>query len=359
MKIVTRLNDDLKSNAIRYIIALFAVVVVGSVLILLQGENPQKAFMLIMKGSFGSMVALGNTIRHATPCILAGIAASVTFKCGINNLGIEGQIYFGALISAVVGSYLQLPPVIHVMFCLLCGMMAGLLYALLPALLKLFFNVNELIVSLMCNYIALLLTEYITMWWVMGGRAAQGSFSIQTPPIQKTAVLPNLILGSSSSWGFIIALIVAAFIFILFRYTIKGYELKQVGENIKFAKVGGVNVTKTFLSIFLLSGAIAGLAGGIETTGAYGRFTAQFAPNIGWNGIMIAHISARHPLAVVVVSLIWGALNAGALSMERTTSLNKLTINILQMLFVLFVSIDYRVVMNQIVSSFRHKREAA
>jgi simple sugar transport system permease protein len=356
MMLFNKLNEDLKSNAFRYAGAMTAVVFIGSLLILAQGENPGNAFFLILKGSFGSLIAVGNTLRHATPCILVGIAATVTFKCGINNLGLEGQLYFGALVSAVIGAFVQFPPVVHVAFCLIVGSIAGLLYALIPALLKLVFNVNELVVSLMCNYIAVLVTEYITMWWILGGRAAQGSFSIQTPLIHKTAMLPNLIRGSSSSWGLFLALLVAAFVYILFKYTIKGYELKQVGENRRFAQVGGINITKTFLSIFLFSGLIAGLAGAVETTGAYGRFTSKFAPNIGWNGIMIAHISARDPVAVVVVSLIWGALNAGALSMERTTSLNKLTINILQMLFVLFVSIDYWAVVKKMSKNI-HRRK--
>ncbi len=359
MKQIINLSEEFKSTAVRYLLALVIVVAIGSMIILAHGEDPVNAFQLIIEGAFGTKRALGNTLRHATPAIIAGIAASVAFKCGINNLGIEGQLYFGALVSALVGHYLSLPPVVHVVFCLMCGMLSGILYAFIPALLRLYFNISELVVSLMLNYVAVLLTEYITMWWVMGGGSvhlAQGSDAVQTPRIAATAELPNLIKGTSCSWGLFIALLAVVFVYILFEHTLKGYELKQVGENIRFAQVGGVNITKTFFTIFLLSGAIAGLGGAIETTGSYGRFTAKFAPNIGWNGIMIAHIAERNPLGVAVVGTSWGALNAGALRMERATSLNKLTVNILQMLFVLFVSIDYRAVVQKIRTEIKRKK---
>ena len=156
-----------------------------------------------------------------------------------------------------------------------------------------------------------------------------------------TAKLTTLIKGTSSSSGFLIGIAVCLFVFILYKYTIKGYELKQVGENLKFAKTGGVNVKKTFVFIFVLSGFLAGLAGGVEVNGGYYRYVSNFSASMGWEGIMIANISNRNPIALIFVSLVWGALKTGAMSMERSTSLNRLTVNLLQMLFVLLVSINY------------------
>lgn len=347
--------QGISNNIIRYGAALLAVILIGSVLIYVQGENPAVAFREIFEGAFSSVINFGNTLRYTMPCLMVGIAASIALKSGVLNFGLEGQLYFGALVSAVVGYSIELPPVLHVTACLLAAGIAGLLYALLPALIKLFFNVNELITTLMLNFVATLLTEYITLWWIYDGASSLGSNAVATPTIYDSARLPNMIKGTSASYGIVIAVVIAILVSIFFKYTIKGYEFKQVGEALKFAKIGGVSVVKNFVSIFLVSGFVAGLCGGIETIGSYGRFTANFTSTIGWDGVMIAFIAKQNPIAVIFVSFIWGALQAGALNMERVTSLDKLTVNIIQMLFVLFVSINYKILINEIKSIFSKK----
>ncbi|WP_343250695.1 ABC transporter permease [Diplocloster hominis] len=358
MKKKWKINEEAESNLIRYAAALLAVLLIGTVLIAVQGENPGKAFAEILKGAFGSKINIGNTLRHTMPCILTAIAAAVAFKSGVNNLGLEGQIYFGALTAAVLGYAFKLPPGVHVIVCLLASGAAGMLYALLPAMLKLIFRVDELISTLMFNFIAVLLTEYITMWWIMGGRGSDGSNAISTPPMAASARLPGLIQGSSASLGIVFALLVAVLVYLFYRYTVKGYELKQVGENIRFARAYGIPVARTFLGIFLMSGFISGLCGGIEMSGSYGSFTAKFITNMGWDGILIAYIARQNPIAIVVVSFLWGALRAGSLQMERMTSLNKLTVNIIQMLFVLFAAIDYKALFDHMRGKHMRSREA-
>lgn len=332
-----------RQTAIRYLCALILVTVVGMLLIKLQGENPGNAFALILKGGFGSINGFGSTLRYMMPCILLGTSAAVAFKTGVYNMGIEGQMYVGSLTAALVGGVVGISSGIHVLLAILSGALAGMLYALIPALLKLLFDVSEMVTTMMMNYIALLGTEFFVQWILLGDVAAS-NVAIETPKILESAELPTLIKGTSSSTGLFIALIVAVAIFVLFRYTIPGYELKQVGENPRFARAGGVNVSRTFLVIFLLSSLIAGTAGAIEVVGPYKKFTANYAGNLPWEGIMISFISRHSPLAIIVVSFIWGGLRAGGLYMERYTSLNKLTIYILQMLFVLFVSIDFQMV---------------
>lgn len=355
MKIFKRLNDDIKITGTKYTAALLAVFIIGSIIIILQGEDPLNAFTLILKGAFGSIINFGSTLRYTLPCILIATAAAIAFKSGVFNLGLEGQLYFGALIAAVVGYSIELPPIFHVTACLLAAGLAGMLYAMIPALLKLFFNVSELITTLMLNFIAVLLTEYITMWWIYDGISSLGSNAIATPTVYSSARLPIIIKGTSASYGILIALAIAVLVYLFYKHTIKGYELKQVGENLKFAKVGGINTVKNFIAIFLISGFISGLCGGIEVMGSYGRFTANFASNMGWDGIMVAYIANNNPIAIVIVSFIWGAIRSGALHMERVTTLNKLTVNILQMLFVLFVSIDYEMLIGKL-RKFKKKK---
>ena len=219
---------------------------------------------------------------------------------------------------------------------------AGLLWSVVPAILRLFFNINEFITSLMLNYVANFLTQYLTQQVLAGGLDSWGYVNMEaTPTVLSSAVLPDLIHGTSATLAVPIALIVAVAIAFLYKYTIQGYELKQVGENLKFAKVGGVKVVKQFLIIFLLSGFISGMCGGIEVIGTYKKFNTGFADTMGWDGISIARIAELNPVALIFVSFIWAALKAGAMQMERVISVNRLTVQIVQYLFVLFVSVDY------------------
>lgn len=340
-KVIAKIfTPETKVGIVRYVLSFIGVLALGSILIAWQGEDPVNAANLILKGAFGSVKALGNTLRWATPCLLTGSAAIIAFKSGITNLGIEGQMYIGALTAAYIGYAINLPPVVHALVCVLASGIAGVIWVIIPSLMRLFFNIHEYVTTMMMNFVGILLADYITLWIIMP-KVDVTSTAIKTPSILDSAKLPNIIPGTSATVGFFIGLLACLIVYFLYRYTIKGYELKQVGDNIKFAKIGGVNTTKTFITIFILSGFIAGVCGGVEVTGGYNRYISNFSATMGWEGIMIANISGRHPIALIFVSLIWGALKTGSMSMERATSLNRLTVNLLQMIFVLLVSVDY------------------
>ena len=287
-------------------------------------------------------MAIGNTLRWTAPCIMTGAAAIVAFKAGISNLGIAGQVTIGGFLAGLIGAFYELPPLAHITLIIVVAGVAGLLWSVVPAILRLFFNINEFITSLMLNYVANFLTQYLTQQVLAGGLDSWGYVNMEaTPTVLSSAVLPDLIHGTSATLAVPIALIVAVAIAFLYKYTIQGYELKQVGENLKFAKVGGVKVVKQFLIIFLLSGFISGMCGGIEVIGTYKKFNTGFADTMGWDGISIARIAELNPVALIFVSFIWAALKAGAMQMERVISVNRLTVQIVQYLFVLFVSVDY------------------
>lgn len=339
-----RLTDEERASIVRYVLAIILVLLVGAALIAAQGVNPAAALTKIITGAFGTKAGFGSTLRYMMPCTMLGIAAMVAFKSGVYNMGIEGQMYVGSLVAAILGYKLALPAGVHTIVCILAGGFAAALYGLLPALAKMIFNVSEMVVTLMMNYIALLLTEYIVQWVILGGMRKAGTVVLETQTISDSARLPVLIKGTTASTGIFIALAIAVSVYILFKYTIQGYELKQVGENRKFSRIGGVNVSKTFLLIFIISSFISGIVGSVEITGPYRRFSANYASNLPWEGIMISFIANHRPLTIIAVSFIWGALRAGALSLERTMSINKMTIFILQMLFVLFVSVNYKMI---------------
>lgn len=251
-------------------------------------------------------MAIGNTLRWTAPCIMTGAAAIVAFKAGISNLGIAGQVTIGGFLAGLIGAFYELPPLAHITLIIVVAGVAGLLWSVVPAILRLFFNINEFITSLMLNYVANFLTQYLTQQVLAGGLDSWGYVNMEaTPTVLSSAVLPDLIHGTSATLAVPIALIVAVAIAFLYKYTIQGYELKQVGENLKFAKVGGVKVVKQFLIIFLLSGFISGMCGGIEVIGTYKKFNTGFADTMGWDGISIARIAELNPVALIFVSFIW------------------------------------------------------
>lgn len=329
-----------KVSVVRYVASFIGVLLIGALLIAAQGEDPINAAVLILEGAFGGLVPLGNTLRWATPCLFTGLAGIIAFKSGVNNLGVEGQMYIGAFVAAVVGYVVELPPVIHAIACLLAAGLAGMAWVAIPALMRLFLRINEYITTMMMNFIATLLCDYIVIWIIIPA-AGITTTTARTPAIYESAELTTIIPGTTASTGFALAVVLALLVWALYRYTIVGYELKQVGENLRFAQVGGVNVKSTFLAIFALSGFCAGLCGGVEVTGGYHKYVSNFSTTMGWEGIMLANICNRNPIALIFVSLIWGALKTGAMSMERATTLNRLTVNLLQMIFVLCVAIDY------------------
>ena len=338
----------------RYGFAVIMSLLVGCLLFIQQKENPFYAISVIFQGGLANKINIGTSIRWATPCMFAGAAVIIAFKSGVRNMGIEGQIYMGALAAGLVGANLSLPRLPHIILCLLAAGIAGTCYALLPALLRLYFNVDELVVTIMMNFIARYLTYYYVYWILMKGTlSASGSAAIKTENIQKSAQLSTLVQGSTASTAFIYALLLLILLYMIYKYTIIGYEAVQLGQNMEFSRAGGVDVIKRFLQIFLLSGFVAGLCGGMEVCGSYHYFLANFSNNIGWEAIMVANAASYNPITLGIISCIWGVMKTGSLHLERMTSLSRYTVNIIQMLFIIFVAVDYI----RLYKSFLQKRK--
>ena len=338
----------------RYGFAVIMSLLVGCLLFIQQKENPFYAISVIFQGGLANKINIGTSIRWATPCMFAGAAVIIAFKSGVRNMGIEGQIYMGALAAGLVGANLSLPSLPHIILCLLAAGIAGTCYALLPALLRLYFNVDELVVTIMMNFIARYLTYYYVYWILMKGTLSDsGSAAIKTENIKKSAQLITIVEGSTASTAFIYALLLLILLYMIYKYTIIGYEAVQLGQNMEFSRAGGVDVIKRFLQIFLLSGFVAGLCGGMEVCGSYHYFLANFSNNIGWEAIMVANAASYNPITLGIISCIWGVMKTGSLHLERMTSLSRYTVNIIQMLFIIFVAVDYI----RLYKSFLQKRK--
>ena len=209
-------------GAVNYLISIVLIILVASVLIVIQGSNPIVAFQEMILGAVGSRSAIASSIRWSTPVLISATAAVVAQKSGINNLGIEGQIYFGAFTAAVVGAYVPGPGWIVIPLAIIAGAIAGLLYAVLPAFLKLRYHIDEMITTLMLNYAAIQFTEYLTMM-LMGMGSDTNPDLIATPEIPASAQLTRIMPPYQASTGFFIGLGLVILVFLLYRYTIVGY----------------------------------------------------------------------------------------------------------------------------------------
>ena len=212
-------------------------------------------------GSFSSVYNIANTLSSATPLLFAGLGVAVAFKAGVANIGAEGQLYMGAIVSAIIGIYCKLPAVLLLPLALLGSFLAGGLYAAIPAVLKVKANTNEVVTTLMLNYVATLFTSYLANYPLKAKGAPLG----MTVEIQNAAKLPLLYQGSRFNYGFLLAILAAILVALLFKYTAAGYEMRMLGQNGAFSKYIGVNVGRRMIQGMFLGGGLAG--GGRRDTG--------------------------------------------------------------------------------------------
>lgn len=322
------------NTAVLSIISLVLAIVVSGIIMAVCRYNPFEAFAAIFKGAFGSQRAITQTLTQATPLIFTGLAFTFTKKATLINLGIEGQLHLGAMAAAIVGAMnVGLPMIVHLPLSLLAGVIAGGLYAGLVGLLKVKFGSNEVIATIMLNTIAINFTSYLTNYPFK----ADGAVA-QTQKILETAMLPRII----SKYQLTIAIFIAIAACILVKYyidkTTTGYEIKCVGLNQVAAQTAGINIGKIMIISMLVSGAIAGLAGASHTLGVDRRFIEGFSPGYGFDGIAVAALAADSPIGVIFSGIVFGALRAGSMVLNRTTKIPTDFINVIQALVVIFVA---------------------
>ena len=318
MRLEPRQSSPLWMVASAPVMAVLAALAICSILIVWAGQNPLNAYALLFKGALGSRFAITETLTRATPMILTGLAAAVAFRAKLWNIGGEGQFYAGALMATWLGTgAINLPPVLMVPFLLLAGALAGGLLLLLAALLKNQLKVDEVVTTLLLNFVILLLVNYL----VEGPMKDPMSLGWpQAAPIVDQGVLPKLLSRSRLHVGFIVALAAAVLVWLLMRFTVWGYEIRAVGYNVLATAFAGIAVKRTVVMTALLSGGLAGMAGVGEVAGTKGYLTLDLSPGFGYAGIAVAMLAALHPLAVVVSAIFLAAIYVGADSMSRAVN---------------------------------------
>ncbi|PVB62158.1 ABC transporter permease [Labrenzia sp. 011] len=300
--------------------AAVAALVLAAIPMLFAGLSVLDAYVLMIKGAWGSMFAFTEMLTRASPLILTGLAAAVAFRAKLWNIGAEGQLYAGALAAVAVGTGLiSGPSFVLVPAVIVAGALAGGLVMLVPTLLKTRLGVDEVVTTLLLNFVILL---FVQMMLEGPMQDPMGMGWPQSEPILDEAALPKLMDRMRIHWGLVIALAASLGVYFLLKRTVWGFEIRAVGENAAAARHAGIPVTATFIRVGLLSGALAGLAGVGEVAGLKGYLTADLSPGFGYSGIVVAMLAGLSPIGVVFAALFIASIFVGADSMSRATGVS-------------------------------------
>jgi ABC-type uncharacterized transport system permease subunit len=314
-------------------LAILVALALGAVVVLTVDENPINVLTTLLRGAFGSPERVAGTLLQATPILVCGIAACISLRGGLFNIGIEGQLFMGGFAAAWVGFSFDLPPFIHMLVAIVFAAFAGLAWIAIPAFFRARYNANEVVSTILANYVAILITSYLTIniFKRPGGLP-------DTPPILPSAHLPELFTFSRLNWGLIIGLLLAVAVHLFFLRTARGYAVGEMGANPRFAEYGGIDIKRQSFFVLLASGAVGGLAGGIEALGVHHRFMEGFAPGFGFDGVIAALLANGSPLGTIATALFFGALRSGSLLLEVDTTASREIITVVQALIILAVS---------------------
>lgn len=298
--------------------AIAAALALAAGLILAAGVNPLSAYVEMLRGALGSRLALTEMLTRAVPLMLTGLAAAVAFRARLWNIGGEGQFYLGALAVAWIGHSMisGLPPVLGIAVLMVVGMAAGALLLAGPAFLRLRFGVDEVVTTLLLNFVIILFVGLM----IEGPLRDPLAFGWpQSVPVDGGFRLPDLVPRTRLHIGLLIALAVAGVVWLILARTVFGTEARAAGFNARAAEFAGVSLPKTIMGVALLSGGLAGLAGAIEVMGVTGGVTTTMSPGFGYAGIVVAMLAALHPVGVVAAAIFVATVFVGADAMSRAT----------------------------------------
>ena len=318
-------------SALIPLIAVVLAIAVGAIIIALSGSSPIDAYRALIDGSLSDSKGIGRTLEKATPLVMGGLAVAFAFKAGLFNIGGQGQLVIGALIAGAVGYGIDgLPWIIHTPLALFIGALAGAAYGAIPGILKATRGAHEVITTIMLNFVALNLTD-----WLASKVWREPGVIVRTPHIEDSAEIPR---WGDIPTGFFVAVAAAFFCWYLLRHTTFGFEIRSVGLNPNAARYAGISVSKIFILTMSISGLLAALGGAIETQGVVGRYEPGFNAGLGFEGITIALLARTHPLAVIPASILIGAMEAGGSMMQFKADVQPEITDIIQALILVFVA---------------------
>ncbi len=321
-----------KDTAAVIIVPVLSIVisfVIGCIIIAALGASPADAIRYLWKGAFGNVRNLGTTFSRATPLIFTTLCACFAYKCGVFNLGGEGQFIIGSILACYIATKSPVTGVPAMLLCAVAGAVGGGAWAAIAGLLKIGRGQNEMIITIMLNYIATLLMGVVYTNWLRDGSVPQ------TMAVPDATKLPSF-LGMRATVAFPAAILVGIALFYFLFYTSSGFQLRAVGLNMTAAKVNGFNVKRYLMMSFIVSGAIAGLGGALELLGTQLRLINGFGKGYGFDGVAMALIASLHPLAGILVAIFFAALRVGSTTMQTATGVPTSVSDIIQALVIVF-----------------------
>lgn len=334
-----RLEKRLEVKPWHEVVTLVGAFIVGlalcSILIAASDKSVIDSYRALFDGALGSRRAIYETLVQATPLVFTGLAAAFAFRARVWNIGGEGQFFAGAMgaffVSDLWSAHLPRGVMVPVLF--IAAAAAGALWASIAGVLKARYDTNEIITTVMLNFIILLILSYLLgdLW------RSPDTFYFQTVTLPESTHLPLMIDGSRLHWGFGIAVAMAVVVYIVLRRTALGYEVRGVGINRTAGSYKGISVPRVTVLVMAISGALAGLAGAAELAGVHHRLQLDISNNFGFVGIIIALIGRLHPAGVVVSAIAFGALVNGAVTMQIQTGIPAALVDVIQGLSLIFV----------------------
>ncbi len=325
------------------LLAALAAFIFGAIILILMGTNPLVAYRAMFNGAFGNKNALVETLVKAVPLLLIALGICIAFRAKVTNIGAEGQMIVGALVATAFGLAVNWPGWIVIPMAMSIGFLSGALWGAIPGALKAYFNVNEILSTVMMNAIAVQLMNYLLGGPMMDPQQAAALGKLpETARLNSAYHLPRLMPPTRLHAGIIIALVLAILVYIMLFHTTLGYRIRAVGFNPFASRYGGIRVRRQVVIALLLSGAMAGLAGTIQVYGLNYRMITDGSPtgftaSAGYNGIVTALFGGLHPLGVIPASFFFGALLVGANSMQRMTQVPSAFVTALNGIVVIFV----------------------
>lgn len=329
------------------LLAVFVALALSGVLIALAGAPVFEAYWNILKGAFGSRLSATETLTRATPLMLTGLAAAIAFRAKLWNIGAEGQLYLGAITVAAVSSQVLagLPGYVQIPLLLVCGSVAGMILLLIPLWLRLRFAVDEVVTTLLLNFVAIL---FVSMLIDTALKDPLAFGWPQSVPVEEDAMLPGLVSRSRLHIGLLIAMACAVIVYLVQSRTVFGMQSRAAGLNAEAAVFAGVPLARTLVLVAMMSGGFAGLAGAIEVMGVQGYVTTELSPGYGYSGIVVAMLANLNPIGVVFAALFIATMFVGADGMSRVMEIPTyiadvtVALSLLSMLVALFFN-QYRI----------------
>ena len=340
MKTTKRVINDIINQIAKNFAITTSLIIIGfgiaAIMIFISGYNPLRAYGALLYGAFGTRGGFANTLVRTTPLLFTGLGILIAFRCSVYNIGGEGQLYMGALGSVLVGlNFPWMPAVLHVTLALVVAFIFGGIWGAIPGALKARLGVNEVITTLMMNFIAIWFIYYM----VHTPLRSADSYNPVTDSILPSAALPQLLKNTELHAGILIALVIALLLHFGIKHTVLGFCIQAVGLNPVAAKHGGINVSKTIISVMFISGGLCGLAGAGEVLGLRYYLPDNISLGYGYIAIAVALLARLNALWVILSALFFGGIINGASYMQHATGISITLVKIIEGAVIVCISL--------------------